>query len=65
MVVGEVSLKEIESAISKVGQELGRVINPTVMRQDEYREKKRKKDSFVRQVEAGMIVELMGKDEEG
>ena len=61
MVVGEVKSKEIESAILKVGQELGRVINPTVMRQDEYREKKRKKDSFVRQAEAGIIIELMGK----
>jgi predicted nucleotidyltransferase len=64
MVIGDVSLRDVVRVVSKPGRKLGRVINPIVMRPAEYRKRMAEADSFVRQVEAGPKIMLMGDPDE-
>ena len=64
MVIGDVSLRAVVRATSKTGQLLGRVINPVVVRPAEFRRKMADADSFLRQVEIGPKIMLIGDDDE-
>lgn len=64
MVVGKVSLVRVVQAVSKVGRELRRVINPTVLSREEYRKRMKEEGSFVQQVESGKKIMLIGDGDE-
>lgn len=60
MIVGDVSLREISSAIRSAGKTLGRVVNPTVYTQDDYHEELQTHESFVHRVHNGLRIDLLG-----
>ena len=60
MIVGDVSLREVSSAIRAAGQTLRRVINPTLYAPDEYATELRTGDSFVDRVHNGPRVDVIG-----
>ena len=59
MIVGDVSLREISSAIRSAGKALGRVVNPTVYTVDEYRKELQIDNSFVCRVHSGPRIDLL------
>jgi len=60
MVVGDVSLREISSAIRTAGRKLRRVVNPTLYVPDEYETELQTDDSFVDRVHNGPRIDLIG-----
>jgi len=60
MVVGNVSLKQVVKAVSETGRKLSRVINPTVLKPDEYRKKLGDPGSFPSRIEDGPLIKLIG-----
>ncbi len=62
MIVGEVTLREISSAIRAVGRTLQRVVNPTLYTPDEYATELRTENSFVHRVHSGSRIDLIGRE---
>lgn len=60
MVVGEVSLREVSSALMEAGRKLGRELNPTVFPEGEYAEALAEGEGFVHDVHFGPRVMLLG-----
>lgn len=60
MIVGDVSLREISSAIRSAGKTLGRILNLTVYSADEYRTELQVIDSFAHHVHNGQRIDLLG-----
>jgi len=59
MIVGRVSLREITKALSDAGRTLSRVINPTVLRPEEYEQRLRESNGFVQLVSSGDRITLI------
>ena len=64
MVVGDASLREVVGAVSESARRLGRVINPTVLRQKEYSRQLEEQGSFVDRITSGPRIELIGEEYE-
>lgn len=60
MVVGDVTLREVVSAVSDTGRKLSRVINSTVFDPVEYEERLAEADGFVSRVHNGPKIILIG-----
>jgi len=60
MIVGDVSLREISSAIRAAGRTLHRIVNPVLYTSDEYASELRADDSFVYRVHDGPRIGLIG-----
>ena len=60
MIVGDVSLREISSAIRSAGRILGCVVNPMIYTEVEYHEELETDDSFVHRVHNGSRIDLLG-----
>lgn len=60
MVIGDVKIRALSEVIDRLEQLLGRSINYTVYSPKEYREKMRRGDPFLRAVDEGQKVELLG-----
>jgi predicted nucleotidyltransferase len=59
MIVGRVSLREVAKALSDAGRTLSRVINPTVLRPEEYEKRLGESNSFVQLVASGDRIMLI------
>jgi len=59
MIVGDVSLREISSAVREAGRALRRVVNPTLYTPAEYAKERATANSFVQRVAAGPRIEVL------
>lgn len=64
LIVGDVGLKEISGAISDLGRELGKEINPFLITEQELRRKVKKKDAFLARVLEGPRIWIRGEEDE-
>ena len=64
MVVGDVSFREIVTALQPAQDRLGREVNPTVYSQDEFQKKLTTGHHFLRRVMAGPRIFLIGDEHE-
>jgi predicted nucleotidyltransferase len=64
MIVGDVSLAEIVSALAAAQEKLGREVNPTVYPASEFSEKLRKGQRFLKTVMSGPRIFLIGDEDE-
>ena len=60
MVIGGIGLRKLTSLLSGVSEKIGREINPHVMTKDEYRDRVKAEDHFVKNVLAGPKLFIIG-----
>jgi len=60
MVIGEIGLRKLTSALSGISDRIGREINPHVMTEDEYRKRVKENDHFVTNVLDGPKLFVIG-----
>jgi len=59
LVVGDLSLKTVISAVSETGRKLSRVINSMVISPDQYEKERKKKNSFINRIDANKKIILI------
>jgi predicted nucleotidyltransferase len=64
LVVGNLSLKQVVSAVSEVGRKLSREINPTVLTNKEFHLRLSQNDGFIARINSGDKIELINKFQE-
>ncbi|MCX6645119.1 MAG: nucleotidyltransferase domain-containing protein [bacterium] len=64
LVVGNLSLKQVVSAVSEVGRKLSREINPTVLTNKEFYLRLSQNDGFIVRINSGDKIELINKSNE-
>lgn len=64
MIIGDVSLKDITSKLSRVSESIGREINPYVVGPSEYTKRLRSKDHFLTTVSKGPKLHIIGGENE-
>jgi predicted nucleotidyltransferase len=62
IVSDELSLQKLFEALSPVERKLGRAISPTLYKRDEFSERVRTKNPFVRKILEGDFIQLLGKE---
>lgn len=60
LVVGDADLREVRRLVRPIGQETGRTVDVTVMRDDEFRRLLADRSSFVRRVLEAPVISLIG-----
>jgi len=60
LVVGDLSLKTVISAISETGRKLSRVINSTVISPEKYEKERREQNSFINRIDTNQKIILFG-----
>jgi len=64
MVIGGIGLRKLTSLLSGVTEKIGREINPHVMTKDEYRDRVKAEDHFVKNVLTGPKLFIIGTEDE-
>jgi len=64
MVIGGTGLREISSLLAGVSEQIGREVNPHVMSAEEFRERQRAEDHFLRRVIDSPKLFVVGDDDE-
>ena len=64
MVIGRIGLRKLTSLLSGVSEKIGREINPHVMTEDEYRDRVKSEDHFVKNVLAGPKLFIIGTEDD-
>lgn len=64
MVVGDIGLRKLTGLLAGVSQEIGREINPHVMRPEEFSRRLKKQDHFLSQVLASPKLFIIGREDD-
>lgn len=64
MVVGDIGLKKLTGWLSGISQEIGREINPHIMRPEEFRRRREERDHFLSQVLASPKIFIVGSEDD-